>query len=78
MSPKTQLIISAGLVVVGFALIKFEDFENRKRSAKNEEILKRNAEENEVFEENVAKWKDSLDRQIELGKFWLIVTDPDN
>lgn len=78
MTPKTKMLISVGLVVVGFALIKWEDFENRKRAAKNDEILKQNAAENEAFEKNIADINDDLDRRIEAGKFWLIVTDPNN
>jgi hypothetical protein len=78
MTPKTKLLISAGLAVVGFALIKLEDFENRKRAARNEEILKHNAAKTEAFYKNVAEINDDLDRRIEAGKFWLIVTNPDN
>jgi len=78
MTDKTKLLVSVGLVVVGFALIKIEDFQNRKRAAKNEEILKQNAASNEAFEKNIADINEDLDRRIEAGKFWLIVTDPEN
>lgn len=78
MTPKTQLLVSAGLVVIGFALIKWEDFENRKRAVKNDEILKQNAKKNEDFQESISNLTDDLDRRIEAGKFWLIVTNPEN
>jgi putative N-acetylmannosamine-6-phosphate epimerase len=78
MTYKTKMLISLGLVAAGFALIKIEDFKNRKRAAKNEEILKRNAAANEVFMKDIANINDDLDRRIEAGKFWLIVTDPEN
>jgi hypothetical protein len=78
MTPKTQLFVSIGLVAIGFALIKWEDFENSKRAAKNDEILKQNASANEAFEKFCTSVTDDLDRRIETGKFWLIVTDPEN
>lgn len=78
MNPKTRMLISAGLVVVGFAMIKWEDRVNRKRAEQNSEAIKQRVKESEDFAKTVENINADLDRRIEAGKFWLIVTDDEN
>ncbi|AOZ64992.1 hypothetical protein [Streptomyces phage Psst4] len=78
MTPKTKLIVSVGLAVVGFALVKWEDHKNAKAAAKNDDILKQQAEQLEALEKTTAETNDMLDRKIENAKFWLIVTEDEN